>query len=777
MELGQPRAARRLTGRSARDFLVASFACSLLYAVGALGDYGEIVYSAVSVAALGATIYGIAAYRPRPLYAWMLLPATGLLFTVGNAVREGTGQNGDLERSTLLPDLFTAPGYLLFAAMLVMVIRARQAGRSEGLGLDALMFALASMTLFYVGLIAPVLHGSEFSRTAQISFSIYPPFSAFLALLAARLAFIPGRRPETLQYFLLGMLSLFVGDVVQFLAETGQYTPPANLIDLPYALAFSCIGASLLHPSVRRVAQTETEHGPSLATLRNALVMVALVLPASLLFFWSTESTVEKLMVGGMAGTLTLAGSIRLLVATRAQARSEQLFAYRATHDVLTDLPNRELLLEEVARAAECVVQGRGIAVVLLDVDRFRLINDTLGHKAGDVLLRSIAGRATEIVGDRGLVARISGDEVTVLLPDTSLAEALDLAEDIRRRFREPFDAGRPIYLTVSVGVTHTTGRVAEPADLLREADTAMYRAKDAGRDRVTVFDRAMLEVDVRRVELEHALRIAIGAGELEIYFQPIVRISTGRVEGFEALARWQTPTGWIPPIEFVAAAESSGLIDDLGRWALIESCRNLSRLRAVPELAHTSVSVNLSARQLTPELAQIVDDTLRATGLPGEALWLELTESMMVEEDEGLHALFTSIHDLGVRFSLDDFGTGFSSLSYLRRFDLDRLKIDRSFVTGLDQTSAPGSLASAIVSMGESLRIETVAEGVEDAAETMAVWSLGCDLAQGYFFARPMPTREIPQSLARIQELWSALDVPRRRPASAIAPAEHSSR
>lgn len=755
------------SGRPAQAFLLAAAVVSFTYGFGLLGEFGGLLAPLVTLASITAIGFAIRRNRPRPRFAWSLMFPISALFAIGISLRDATGQTGSLARSTVLPDIVTVPGYLLFGLMLVLLIRSRQSGRGQGVGLDATMFALASLVVFYIVLIEPVVSTSVYTTTQQITFSLYPPLSAFLVLLAARLAFTPGERSRSITYFLLAMSSLFVGDVVQLLAETDTATLPWNLIDVPYLFAYAFMAASYLHPSIQQVSVQRSDRAPALQKFRNAVVSTAILLPCVLLLLWHPGTRVEQFLVGSLAVVLAGLGAFRLSVATHAQARSEARFAHRATHDPLTDLPNRELLLDRIAEyQLHRDIVEQGIGVILVDIDRFKLVNDTLGHVAGDRLLQQCAQRVREATGDSGIVGRISGDEFLVLTRGAPLAAVSELAERIRTSFAEPIDIGQQIYLTASIGLAHTTTVLDDPADLLREADTAVYRSKDKGRNVVTTFEQQMLEVDERRVELEHALRLALGAGELEVYYQPIVSIETGRVEGFEALSRWQTPGGWVPPVEFVAIAEDSGLIDQLGSWVLRESCRQIGKWRALPELRHASVSVNLSARQIGPELVALIDDTLQSAGVPGEALWLEITESLMVEESTELHEMLDAIRSLGVRFSLDDFGTGFSSLSYLRRFPLDRLKIDRSFVTGLAIENVAGSLADAIVGIGHSLRISTVAEGVETVDELLALHSLGCPLIQGYFFAKPMPPREVPFAIPRIEQTWVALGIGTARPA-----------
>jgi diguanylate cyclase (GGDEF)-like protein len=743
-------------------FAVASGLATAIYAFNLLGDASELIYTPLMLAAVGAIGMGLWKNQPKPRFAWSLMFPISFLFAAGIAVREATGQNVDIGRSTIAPDLLTVPGYLLFGLMLVSLIRSRQAGRFNGLLLDGAMFGAGSLLIFYVLLIQPVLDNGDYSLVARVTFSIYPPLSASLVLLAARLAFTPGHRSVTLRYFLLGIVMILVGDVTQFLAETQTVVFPLNTTDIPYLLAYTFMGAAYLHPSIRRVANDEVDHAPPLQTMRFALA-ASLLIPCLLLLLWRPSSRVEQTLVGGLAVALAGLGALRLIVAVRAQTLSEAKYAHRATHDALTGLPNRELLLERIEAALHSHANDLNVTVVLIDVDRFKLVNDTLGHRAGDELLLEVGRKVQAVVGTLGTVGRVSGDEFVVVLGGLSLTDSRDLAEAICSAFTAPVEAsGAEVYLTVSIGLAHTDDAARSPVDLLREADTAVYRSKEAGRNAVTVYQPEMLEVDSRRVELEHGLRHALGAGGLEVHYQPIVSLTTGAVEGFEALARWHNGEQWVPPMEFVHVAEESGLIGQLGTWILRESCRQIARWRTIPELAHATVSVNLSARQLTPDLVGLVDDTLTASGLPGEALWLEITESMMVQDSDDLQSLITDIHGIGVRLSLDDFGTGFSSLSYLRSYHLDRLKIDRSFVSGLTRDEAEGSLADAIVGIGRSLRIGTVAEGIETPEEALAIQSLGCSLGQGYYFAKPMAPSQVPLALNAIRHAWDQLGLTR---------------
>ena len=426
--------------------------------------------------------------------------------------------------------------------------------------------------------------------------------------------------------------------------------------------------------------------------------------------------------------------------------------AQRAVHDELTGLPNRALFLDRARDAvARAAAGGTVPAVVFLDVDRFKDVNDTLGHGAGDELLTRLAARLRGVLRDGDTLARFGGDEFAVLCEAAhGEAEALALAERLLAALEAPFSVSeRPVFVAASAGVVlGDAGASAE--SLLRDADVAMYRAKEAGGARCALFDEAMRRRVVDRVHREQELRRALERDELVLFFQPIVCLERRRIVAVEALVRWQHPTlGLLLPSDFVGVAEESGLIVGLGRWVLGEACRRLARWHADDAIDVPYLSVNVSGRQLAePALPEEVAAVLRRSGAPAERLALELTESVLMENTGSPTAVVQRLKALGVGLLLDDFGTGYSSLNYLKRFPIDGLKVDRSFISGITEGEEDGHILSAIVQMASGLGVEVIAEGVETVEQARRLRQLGVSQVQGYLFTAPVPAAIIEAML-----------------------------
>ena len=432
----------------------------------------------------------------------------------------------------------------------------------------------------------------------------------------------------------------------------------------------------------------------------------------------------------------------------RERRRAEAALAHQATHDPLTNLPNRVLFLDRLTKALEPAHRSGGqVGVLFLDLDRFKFVNDSLGHDAGDALLVALADRIRSRVRPGDTVARLGGDEFVVLLEelaDRSVAGAV--AERIAAVVAGPVALdGHEVTVSVSVGIALARAGHATPIEVLRNADAALRWAKDGGKACCVVYEPWMGERLRERVALEGELRQALARDELRVAYQPIVEVGTGRIEGVEALVRWRHPErGILLPGAFVSLAEETGLIGPIGAWVLEMACRQ-GRAWHDHFPAPPVVGVNLSARQIQqPDLVESVERILRETGLEPSLLRLELTESAVMADPEGAAATLRRLKGLGVQLALDDFGTGYSSLGSLRRFPIDLLKIDRSFVAGLGQDEADEAIVQAVVEMAPALGLRVVAEGVETPRQLEWLRNLGCELGQGYHFARPLPAEAV---------------------------------
>ncbi|HET7583877.1 MAG TPA: EAL domain-containing protein [Gemmatimonadaceae bacterium] len=490
-------------------------------------------------------------------------------------------------------------------------------------------------------------------------------------------------------------------------------------------------------------------------------------LPIVMLTADTTRETRERALASGASDFLTkpleraeVILRARNLLATRflhlalkdENRALEAKLVYQAFHDSLTGLANRALFRDRVEHALARAARGERIAILLLDLDDFKAVNDTSGHVEGDRLLATIAGRLTRASRGCDTVARIGGDEFAVLLEGLKRDDdAMIVVERITEAMHVPVALqGRELSVSASIGVAY-----ARPEDgvdeLLRNADVAMYRAKDDGKGRHAVFEPGMYAALLERLELEADLRHALDRGELCVLYQPIVELETGTITGVEALARWHHPHRDRTAASFIPIAEETGLIVPIGRWVLQEACRQGRRwqLAAADGVAPT-MSVNVSARQLQDaEFATEVAAILAESEFPAERLILEITESVLMSSTRSVLDRLAELKRIGVRLAIDDFGTGYCNLSYLQQFPLDILKIDKSFITHLAQDGGDAALAGTIVGLATTLKMRTVAEGIEDAEQRSRLITLGCGYGQGYLFAQPLAA-EVVDTLLR---------------------------
>ena len=528
-----------------------------------------------------------------------------------------------------------------------------------------------------------------------------------------------------------------------------------HVLDLSWTIGLLLITlGALLHNE--RMPALEAGGERRFATLLPGTLFVALLglLLLGTVLDWAIG--IRLVLEGGSLGVGMLIGA-RIAALSRRQTellaserrtrtaleRTADELSHVALHDPLTKLPNRSLFIDRAVHALAAALRtGTWTAVLFLDVDDFKRVNDVFGHTTGDALLRDIAMRLACVVRPTDTVARFGGDEFTILCPGlVNERHAIRVAERVIDALHEPFViGGRELHTAASVGIAFSTAGASNAEALVRDADTAMYRAKERGSGNYEVFDETVRERVVSRLRIEDALRHAIDNDELRVAYQPFFCLHDQSIRGFEALLRWSSPElGEIPPSEFIPIAEQRGFMPQIGTWVLDEACAKLAELRAAHPDSDLGIAVNVSARQVfDPGLPRAVRRALQVNDLPASALALEITESDLIDDGEAVLQTLSELRALGIRLMLDDFGTGFSSLGYLKRFPVDALKIDRSFVQGLGEDDGDRAIVAAIMGVAGALELEVIAEGVETDEQALELRALGCSIAQGFRYAEP---------------------------------------
>jgi diguanylate cyclase (GGDEF)-like protein len=466
------------------------------------------------------------------------------------------------------------------------------------------------------------------------------------------------------------------------------------------------------------------------------------------------ESETARVRIGGRDELSVLASRINRMVGRLARARKEA--EHQAFHDKLSDLPNRALFMDRIELAfAKATRNALGTAVLFIDLDNFKLVNDSLGHDAGDTLLIEVGRRLQASVRPGDTVARLGGDEFTILLEDlASIEEAEVIAVRVQDSLLAPVKiGGTDAFVSASVGISLTNDRSTTPEELMKNADTAMYHAKAKGKSCYAIYDVCMQDAVTERMELETSLRRALKSGEISVEYQPLIDLKTGEINGAEALARWKHPhRGMVPPSQFIPIAEDTGLILTIGYFVLEESCRQAVEWQKELADEDFTISVNLSGRQLQqPDVVDTIAGVLERTGLEPRCLKLEITESVLMEGPENIEKL-RSLKVLGLKLALDDFGTGYSSLASLSAFPIDTIKIDRTFISRLGEDEPARAVVGAIMALSRSMKMDVTSEGVETDLQLEMISSLGCETGQGYLFDRPLNAEAFATKLGALK-------------------------
>ena len=426
--------------------------------------------------------------------------------------------------------------------------------------------------------------------------------------------------------------------------------------------------------------------------------------------------------------------------------RLEQKLRHDALHDSLTGLPNRSLFMERTKKCLTHTINNpdQQFAILFIDLDRFKIINDSLGHLTGDQLLVACAKRLNCCVAAPNTLARLGGDEFTILLEQISNPhDAIVVAEAILEKFAIPFEiSNRSLMITASIGIVIGTDQYHQEINLLRDADTALYKAKELGKARYEIFNQQMYVQAMHRLELENELREGISQWQLVLYYQPLISLHNGKLSGFEALVRWQHPRrGFISPGEFIPLAEETGLIIALGKWVMYEACTQLKIWQnKLPEANSLTMSINVTGDELRhPDFLSSIDYIIAQTEVNSHCLKLEMTESMLIENSEQIIAVLEAIKNRNIQLSIDDFGTGYSSLSYLPQFPVDNLKIDRSFVNAMNINQQNTEIVKTIVTLAKALDMRVIAEGIETKTQLQSLQALGVEFGQGFLFSKPL--------------------------------------
>jgi len=713
-----------------------------------------IVLACAAAVVLGATVALWVHRAPRLLVATTVLVSGVTALGAHNIAADGLSA-----RQLNLRDGALLVSHVLLALGMLVATRRRLRADSRAVISDGLIIGLGAWIVLWVLLLQPALHGVTGLPAATLMRGATLAVLSVILFLVATLLFSDTAPTVSVIFATLAEVTLLTGEIVYLVDARPDASLVARVLGAPFVVAAACATGMLLHPSVRSLLSPARRRPTPPLMTRLVSTTASLVAPVVMLTLTDPASRNDRIVRVVSIVVLSAVVMARVVQSVRANARTQADLEHNAQTDPLTNLPNRTAMLELVTEATQ-LAHGtpRQPTVLFIDVDRFKNINDSLGHSAGDDVLLEVARRLVAAVPAHASVGRISGDEFVILDPHTETAtQAVVLAEHVLDSLREPLGLRQgDMFVSVSIGVAMAVRSLDLTADeILRHADTAMYRAKDAGRNCIAFFDDSMVEKVTQRLDIETALYRALDKNELRLVHQPIVDTSLGLVVGFEALMRWDRGVnGTVSPAEFIPIAEETGTIVPLGSWALLDALTQLRLwIDAGACTSHTTISVNVSARQLhDPTFVSVVTEALSRSGVSADQLWLEVTESLMITEPTQALTALKQLNAIGVRIAIDDFGTGYSSLSLLQRFPIQRIKIDRAFVHALTTNGGSHSLVRTIVAMADSLGADIVAEGVETMEQLDILAGLDCRKAQGYLISHPVDSAAVPDTVLALE-------------------------
>lgn len=731
-----------------------------------LGFARDLIYVGFALAAAATTVVGVRRHRPSVRDPWLLFAAGILLWAVGDGLWAVFGHLLDIDPFPSAADGFYLVAYPVFALGLRRLAKARNPHGDATAMLDALLVATVAFVVLWVLVMGPAFESTGTDFLGAAVSAAYPLGDVVLLVYLAYLAGDTRFRSPALRMLAAGFAATLLADIAFAMVEIAPWVgEDGERVEWLWVSGYLLMGLAALHPSMA----TAGDRQPKLALTTRAglgkllfLGLLLLLLPGVALLQWSLGEDPDSVELAGSGVVVIILVFARMMAMTRQLVRQSDRLAVLAGVDALTGLPNLRLFTDEVAVRLADPAEPR-VPVMLVNLDRFAEIKETLGYRVGDELLRAAGQRLADVVGERGMVARVGGDAFGVIVFDDAMCsdDLGEYASLLRTELNQPFtlsDVSVSVDGLVGVAVGPDDG--GEPDELLQRADVALSAARTRP-ERVARYSGRLPSDGTLTPHLMSQLPAALTSGEIVLHYQPQVDIGSGRVCGLEALVRWQHPVhGLLPPAAFIPAAERTGLIRPLTLYVLDRSLAQVARMKA--EGRAIAVSVNLSVRDLLdPHFPEDVERALTRYGVETSLLELEVTETMaMVDPNRSLEVLH-ALAGLGVVLSVDDYGTGYSSLAYLQRLPVQRLKIDRSFVMGMVHDPASAAIVRSTIELARNLGLAVVAEGVEDDATLLVLGEMGCTIAQGFGLGRPVPPdrladvvdaieRRVPQVLAR---------------------------